>query len=69
MREPFDGHLPSNLRNHLAEEIKGAIQTLDGFLEFNLPTGTVRNLQAARKELHRGWSSAMAAAMVAEVAE
>ena len=67
MRQPFPGDdLPGNLRNHLCEEIKAAIIAVDSFLDYELPGGTVRNLQASRKELSRAWSSAMAAALIAE---
>ena len=67
MRQPFPGDdLPGNLRNHLGEEIKDVIRTVDGFLEHELPSGAVRNLQATRKELSRAWASVMAAALISE---
>ena len=47
MRQPFPGDdLPGNLRNHLGEEIKDVIRTVDGFLEHELPSGAVRNLHS-----------------------
>ena len=45
-----------NLRDHLGADIKTVIQTVEQFLELELPSGTVRNLQATRKELNRAWS-------------
>ena len=66
MRKQFPGDLSANLREHLAEDIKTTIRTLDQFLEHELPSGTVRNLQASRKELSRAWSSTMAAALIAD---
>ena len=66
MRYPYVGDLPDNLRDHLAEDIKAVIRTLDQFLEHELPSGAVRNLQATRKELSRAWASVMAAALISE---
>ena len=66
MRRPYVGDLPDNLRDHLAEDIKAVIRTLDQFLEHELPNGAVSNLQATRKELSRAWASTMAAALTAE---
>lgn len=66
MRHPYFGDLPNNLRDHLAEDIKSVIRTLDQFLESELPGGTIRNLQASQGELCRAWASAMAAALISE---
>jgi len=66
MRKPFTGELSVNLRDHLGEDIKAVIRTLDHFLEHELPGGTVRNLQGSRKELSRARAITMAAALVAE---
>ena len=61
------GDLPGNIRADLPRDINAALEGIEHFLEYRLPHGTLRNLQAAERELKRSLQSIEAAAVIASM--
>ena len=57
------------LRGDLHKDVASAAATIDGLLNYNLPSGVARNLIAARRELQCVQGSIAAAEAIAEMEE
>jgi len=51
----------------LPRDLRQATESIDHFLAFNLPSGVVRNLLAARREIQKAEASVAAAITVADL--